>query len=634
MKRILTNMLLALVLVCGLNYTARPDRTGLRDLILTAPGLPPLSPAAMLPSVDGRELFLACQTANQVAVYDIERRSILRRIDVPASPSGLALSRDGRQLYVTCSAPRSKICVISTAEHKIRTTFSAGHTAMAPVLSPDGTLLYVCDRFNDAVEVLDAVRGKSLGLIRVDREPVAASLSPDGKLLFVANHIHSGRSDQGVVAASVSVIDTAKRKLVKNVPLTNGSGLLRGICVSPDGKYVAVTHILARFHLPTTTVQHGWMNDNALSLIDASQLELLATVLLDQDNLGAANPWAIQWAPDGKLICVAHAGTHEVSMIDAGAMLSKICNLPPLRDASVPQDITSNAARARSEIPNDLEFLSGIRTRFKLHVNGPRSMAIVGKHLFVAGYFSDSLCVLNLDRAPGRSATIALESPPAMAKMRKGEMYFNDGTLCYEGWQSCASCHSSDARVDGMNWDLLNDGMGNPKNVRSLLLSFQTPPVMSMGVRSDAAAAIRAGMRHILFTTPREEIASAIDEYVKNLQPSPSPFLVHNRLSPAAERGQKIFFSQRVGCSVCHKPPFFTDLKPHAIGTGKFDQSTDEFYTPALAELWRTAPYLHDGSAATLRDVVLSHGPQGKQAGEARLTSDQVDDLVAFLQSL
>src|SRR4029077_21110157 len=107
---------------------------------------------------------------------------------------------------------------------------------------------------------------------------------------------------------------------------------------------------------------------------------------------------------------------------------------------------------------------------------------------------------LDLARDARSSATIELQSPLALSPERKGEMYFNDATLCYQGWQSCASCHSADARVDGMNWDLLNDGMGNPKNVKSLLFCFQTPPVMSMGVRSDAAAAIRAGIRHILFT--------------------------------------------------------------------------------------------------------------------------------------
>src|SRR6185369_6828333 len=199
---------------------------------------------------------------------------------------------------------------------------------MAPVLSSDGKLLYICNRFDDSVSILDLERGKGVAQIAVDREPVAAALSPDGKLLFVANHIHSGRSDTGVVAATVSVIDTGNRKLLKNIRLTNGSTLLRGLCVSPDGRYVGVAHVLARFHLPTTTVAHGWMNDNALSLIDVEHLKLFNTVLLDEDDRGAANPWATTWSVDGKFICVTHAGTHELSLIDAPALLAKISALP------------------------------------------------------------------------------------------------------------------------------------------------------------------------------------------------------------------------------------------------------------------------------------------------------------------
>jgi YVTN family beta-propeller protein len=472
MKRILINFSLALVLVSGLNYTAHPDRVNFRDLLLTYPGLPYLSPTALAPSHDGSTLYIACATANEVAVYDIERREIVRRIEVPPTPSGLALSPDGSALYVTCAALKSKICIVLTATGKVRKTLSSGHTAMAPVVSPDGKYLYVCDRFNDSVQVLDLESQKQVTRIHVEREPVAAALTPDGKLLFVANHIHSGRSDQGVVTATVSVIDTATHKLIKNIPLTNGSTLLRGLCVSPDGKYVGVTHVLARFHLPTTTVAHGWMNDNALSLIDTDHLKLLATVLLDEDQRGAANPWATEWSPNGQFICVTHAGTHEVSLINAPGLLAKIFSLPE-RTSARRQDLDSNAAQVIGDIPNDLGFLNGLRTRIKLHSKGPRSLALARNKAFIGNYFSDSLSIVRLDPDAHSSATIQFESPPELVPARKGEMYFNDGTLCYQGWQSCASCHSSDARVDGMNWDCLMTGWVTQKTSKACSFRFK-----------------------------------------------------------------------------------------------------------------------------------------------------------------
>jgi DNA-binding beta-propeller fold protein YncE len=633
MKRILSNLLLALLLVSALNYTAHPDRVNLHDLILSYPGLPYLSPSSLAASPDGKRLYIACATANQVAVYDVAQREIVRRIDVPPTPSGLTLSSDGESLFVTCAAPKSKVCIIATASGKLVSVLSSGHTAMAPVLSRDAGLLYVCNRFNDSVEIFDLQSRRALAQIRVDREPVAAALSPDGALLFIANHINSGHSDHGIAAATVSVIDTANRKLLKDIPLTNGSTLLRGVCVSPDGKYVVITHVLARFHPPTASVVHAWMNDNALSLIDVSSLKLLTTVLLDDDGRGAANPWAVNWSPDGKFICVTHAGTHEVSLIDAPALLAKINALPERLD-SPPKSNDSNAARIRGDVPNDFGFLSGLRTRVKLHTKGPRCSALVGNKLFVGNYFSDSLSILDVARDSRSSATIQLESPLEIVPSRKGEMYFNDATICFQGWQSCASCHSSDARVDGMNRELLNDGLRNPRNVKSLLFCFQTQPVMSKGVRSDAATAIRAGILQILFTQPREQVASAIDEFIKTLQPLPSPYLVHNRLSPSAKRGRSLFFSDSVGCAKCHAPPFFTDLKSHAVGTDGVDQRTEELFTPTLIEVWRTAPYLHDGSAVTLRDAVLTHYAENRRWQTSRLGPQQLDDLVAYLQAL
>jgi YVTN family beta-propeller protein len=632
-KRIFTNLLLALALVAGLNYTAHPDRTALRDLILPYGGPGFLSPTALAPSPDGRRLYIACATANQVAFYDVKQHEIVRSIDLPGSPSGLALSSDARTLYVSCAAAKSWIVVIDSASGKIRGRFSAGHTAMCPVLSPDGQELYVCNRFNNSVEVFDAQTGKVLGSVEVDREPVAAALSPDGRLLFVANLLHSGRADVGVVAAAVSVIDTAERKLIKHIPLTNGSTLLRGLCVSPDGKYVAVTHGLGRFHLPTTTVAHGWMNNSALSLIDVAELKLLTTVLLDEDRHGAANPWATQWSADAKLLCVTQAGTHDVSLIDAPGLLAKIKALPLRLEHPAAAIHDVDCAHVLSDVPSDLGFLKGIRTRVPLQGKGPRCLAVSGNAIFVGNYFSDSLSVLIPTCSTRHTATIQLQNPLGLIPVRKGELYFNDATLSYQGWQSCASCHSSDGRVDGLDWDLLNDGMGNPKNVKSLVFCFQTPPVMSLGVRADAAAAIRAGMRSILFTTPREEVASAIDEYVKTLQPIPSPYLIHNGLSTAAQHGRRLFRSRQLDCIHCHAPPLLTDLKPHSVGTGKFDQPGDQVYTPALVELWRTAPYLHDGSAASLRDVVVNHGFKTAPA-KVQLTATDIDDLVAYLQTL
>jgi cytochrome c peroxidase len=222
-----------------------------------------------------------------------------------------------------------------------------------------------------------------------------------------------------------------------------------------------------------------------------------------------------------------------------------------------------------------------------------------------------------------------------MTLARKGEFYFNDAGICFQGWQSCSTCHPGQARVDGLNWDLLNDGIGNPKNTKSMLLAHKTPPAMSMGVRDTAETAVRAGIQHILFTVQPEEVALAIDKYLKSLQPVPSPLLVNGQFSDSARRGEKLFKDRQVGCAACHPPGLFTDLQTYDVGTrGRFDKPTDRFDTPTLVEGWRTAPYLHDGSAATMRDVLTASNPSDKHGKTSQLTPQQIDDLAAYLLSL
>jgi len=286
-----------------------------------------------------------------------------------------------------------------------------------------------------------------------------------------------------------------------------------------------------------------------------------------------------------------------------------------------------------------------LRQRIKLSEpdRGPRALVIVGPKAWSANYFSDTLTVIDISASTPCAESVPLgcaatpKSKPSAhdALARQGELLFNDATICFQGWQSCASCHSSDARVDGMNWDNLNDGIGNPKNAKSLLFAHRTPPSMWLGVRSNAYVAVRAGIRNSLFTVQPPEVADAIDEYLKSLQPIPSPHLVKGKLSAAAQRGKKLFFSETGRCSGCHSGELYTDQKSHDVGTlGKFDQPSDRFYTPSLIEVWRTAPYLHDGSALTIRDVLTTSNPRKRHGNASGLTEQQIEDLAAFVLSL
>ncbi len=593
-----------------------------------------LSPTALALSPDGQNLYVACATAKQVLVFSTAQRQIIRRLALPGEPSGMVLSPDGMRLFVSCAGPASQVCVIDTASGKVLRTLAAGHTALSPVLSPDAKTLFVCNRFNDAVSVFDLRGGREEFRIQVAREPVSAALTGDGRFLLVANHLPRGRSDVPYIAATVSIIDVAQRKVLKELHLPNGSINLRQICISPDGNYACLAQTVGRFQVPVTQLARGWVNTSALTLIDLASLELLNTVLLDDPDRGAANPWAVAWSSDGRWLCVTHSGTHELSVIDFPALLRKLAALPAKPPPPSVKDGYASSSSA-ADVPNDLSFLSGLRRRVQLDARGPRALVIAGNRAFVAGYFSDSLDVVDLSTARPVVETTELNRGHQMTALRRGEMYFNDATICFQGWQSCASCHDDDARVDGLNWDLLNDGIGNPKDTKSLVLSHQTPPVMSLGVRATAEIAVRNGIANSLATMLPEEVAAAMDEWLKSLKPGSSPHLVNGQLSEAARRGEKLFNSPDTGCANCHEPPLLTDLHSYNVGTqNPFDKEDREFDTPTLRELWRTSPYLHDGSAATIRDVLTTRNPKDEHGKTSRLSAQQIDDLAEYLLSL
>ena len=594
-----------------------------------------LSPTALAASPDGMTLYVACATAGQVAVFDTTTRKITRAISVPESPQGLALSRDGATLYVTCAATESAVCVIDTVRGKVTARISAGHNTLAPVLSPDDRTLFVCNRFNNEVAFIDLATRQVVKRVPVPREPIAADLTPDGKFLFVANHLHAGRADVDVVASSITVIDVAAGKVCLHIPLPNGSTLVREIRVSPDGRHAVVAHQLSRFHLPTTQLERGWVNTSAASLIDVAGMKLINTVLLDDIDAGAANPWAVAWSGDGKSFCVTHAGTHELSVVDSPALLAKLEKLSASETAQK-ADYTS-ASRSAADVPNDLSFLVGLRQRIKLGEldRGPRAVVLAGTRVWLANYFSDSLAVIDLTAPRPVPVPVSLGSCMEMTKARRGELLFNDASICFQGWQSCSSCHSHDARVDGLNWDNLNDGIGNPKSAKSLLNAHRTPPSMWLGVRSNAFVSVRAGIRNSMFTVQPPEVADALDEYLQSLQPIPSPRLVKGELSRAAQRGKKLFFSDAVGCADCHAGPLHTDQKFHEVGTvGKFDQATNRFDTPSLVEVWRSGPYLHDGRATTLREVITTFNKEDRHGNTSHLKPEQIEELVEFVLSL
>lgn len=247
--------------------------------------------------------------------------------------------------------------------------------------------------------------------------------------------------------------------------MPKGSKLLRGSCTTPDGRYTYLVHMIARFWLPVTQVDRGWCHNSALSVFDAKTGKYLNTVLLDDIDLGAAEPWDV--IADEKSIVVAHSGSSELSYIDRAAFEKKL-------EANMGRDLSI-----------DMSFMAGVRRRVPTPKQGPRKLKFTDGQAVVTEYFEDQ---------PGVS---------------KGELYFNDARLCFQQWQSCATCHPS-GRTDGMEWAFPTaEGLGRPEVTCDLARIDLTKSSRNGRMATDIEVA--------LFAMPEKEKVAEMTAYLKSI---------------------------------------------------------------------------------------------------------------------
>jgi hypothetical protein len=186
---------------------------------------------------------------------------------------------------------------------------------------------------------------------------------------------------------------------------------------------------------------------------------------------------------------------------------------------------------------------------------------------------------------------------------------------------SCATCHF-DGRNDGLTWTFTRGERQTPSLAGKV--SLQEPvrwdgarvTVADDAMRTSQGLMGGAGMTQV----DAERIAKFVD--------STPEVDVARRAStePAVERGRAIFNSAEVGCVACHNGPRHTDRRRYTLyGL--------EAQTRSLVGISASAPYLHDGRAKTLRDV-LRLARDGSMGDTSSLNDQQLDDLVAYLESL
>ena len=604
------------------------------------------SPFDVAYSPDGALIAASDFTGKMISIIDAASGKVTRQRELEGNATGVAWSANGATAFVAESGAGT-IAEFNAAKGKVIRRLPAGPGTMGVAVAPKRNLLLAANSFDSTVSAIDLATGKEKARLPVLHEPFAIAVTPDESLAVVTNLLPLGNAAEAGYGAKLSLIDLAKLERLPDVPLPAGSSVARGVAISPDGTWAYAVHTVGRTAIPTTQLERGWVNTNALSIIDLAARKHLATVLLDYIQEGAADPWGIAVSKDGRTAWITLSGVHQLAKIDLAGLhtllegkiddKSELAKMDRLTTGvqNTWLEIKKDPAK-RGLLVNDLAALhiAGLITRTQLPCNGPRGVSVSpdGKSAAVAGYFSGG--VILADAASGKAIrAISLGPSDDPDPVRRGEMTFHDGTYCFQHWLSCATCHPS-GRADALNWDLLNDGMGNPKNTRSLLLAHQRPPVMSHGIRANMEVAVAAGFKFILFREPQPGEAEAVQAFIRSMQPEPSPWLVNGKLSDAARRGKKIFDSEKTRCASCHSGPLYTDLKLYDVGTRGALDAAGEFVTPTLVELWRTGPWLHTGEAATLEEVFTKCNKADKHGATSHLTKEEMADMAEYLRSL
>lgn len=293
---------------------------------------------------------------------------------------------------------------------------------------------------------------------------------------------------------------------------------------------------------------------------------------------------------------------------------------------------------------------------------------------------------------------IPTDNPPTAETIALGRKLYYDGRLSIDNTVSCASCHHpllgfSDGKPvsDGVKGGKGNRNAPVVMNSAYFTTQFWDGRAASLEKQAEGPVVnpIEMGMTHEGVVKRLTEDPAYKAEFAKAFGPGPitydmvakaiasfertvisanSPFDRYQyggdkkALSAAAIRGLEIFKNPAKGnCAVCHtieeKHALFTDNKFHNLGVGlnnkgeltdlgrydqtKLDADRGAFKTPSLRNIAASAPYMHDGSHKTLKEVVdfyigggNSNDYLDKEIKALKLSARDREDLIAFMESL
>jgi hypothetical protein len=486
-----------------------------------------------------------------------------------------------------------------------------------------GRRAYVTHEYPGTVSEIDLGSRKVLRQMKAGRMVRGLALSPDEKRVYVTE-FYTGR---------LVALDIEAGKVVDSWQGHSTDNLSRNVIVHPRRPKAYLPHIRSKI-----TVVHGagsiFPHLSVCDLVPPNGSPRRTSFAMDTYNgvYVVTNLWEAALSPDGKRLYTIYAGTNDMNV---------------------------------SEVIDD-DYREIERVGFAVGVGqNPRAVRVSpdGKVVYIDNALDFQLSIH--DAATMKVlAKVKLCEPPKSPEWVRGKVLFSTANRPLSGrrWIACASCHP-DGHNDGRVWH-------NPEGLRKTQAMFglaHTHPLHWSADRDEVqdfeytirgplmqgAGLLRGSIKPkdgFHPTELEEDLAGrskdldALALYCNSFEFTLSPHIpAPGKLSPRAQRGKALFFSDAVGCASCHSGPYYTDSslkKPfnlHDVGTGSDDPSEKigpKYDTPTLLGVYRTAPYLHNGKAATLRDVLTTCNKSDKHGRTSHLKDAEFDDLVAFLESL
>ncbi len=570
---------------------------------------------------DGRRLLAANADNGSVSVVDTAERKVLREIAVGRRPESVAVIGAGPRAVVTLYKD-DQLAIIDFEAGKVLAKIDTADEPYGVVVNAAGTRAFVTNEYPAVVSEVDLESNKVIRQVAAGPFVRGIALDAAEKRLYVTEYY------TGVLHA----IDLASGQTVDSWRGSVSDNLARHVSLHPTRPKAYVSHIRSR--VQTAHGEGSIFPFVSVADTAAGEGKRRKPIAMDTYNgfSAVANPWEAAVSPDAKRIYTVYAGTNDM-----------------------------HVSNLLDDNYREMERVGGL---VQLG-NNPRAVAVSpdSSTVYVYNTLDFELQVFDAVRL-ATTAKIKLCEPPYSADHQRGKILFYSALQPMVGrrWISCASCHP-DGGHDGRTWQ-------NPEGLRNttgFLAMAETYPIHWSADRDEAqdfeitirsplmqGRGLVSGPVYDGLKAPnagRSADLDALAEYCNSFAiDTLSPHAAGpGKLTAAAERGRQLFHRDDVGCVQCHSGPAFTDsnlragslegkpYKLHDVGTGGDDPSEQmgpAFDTPTLVGIYRTAPYLHHGKAATLREVLVEQNRNDKHGRTSHLKPNEVDDLVEFLKSL